>query len=298
VAPAVQRHPSRRGVVVLATLAAAAACAAWLLVPGVPRANSGRAPPDPWLQERARALVESVPRAETPRGMRRGVWLPEPGVAAAFRDPHLAMEDAYPATLDPATGAIYVPAQAGLTRLVPNSWRRTTIVFDARLPAPLGAVGLAFDPRRHRLMMLSATAGGMTVYLYTPGTGRWEAPVTLRGDEPDSLAYSPADDCFYALSRTQVARSEVYAITRIDAETGPPRWRIPVRERMGGRYDFSIGMMSWGKAQPQLAAVGSFLVIVTPSRYDTQKFVVIDPASGETIYTGPVPSPSPAGRTQ
>jgi len=75
-----------------------------------------------------------------------------------------------------------------------------------------------------------------------------------------------------------LADVDIDAITRIDAETGQPRWRIPVRERVAGRYDFSVGMMSWGKEQPQLAAVGSFLVIVTPSRYDTQMFVVIDPA--------------------
>jgi hypothetical protein len=278
-------------------LMVAAAWAAWLLAPAAPRGVGGRAQIDPWLRERAQALVESAPTVEVPRSWQRSVWLPEPGLAEILRERwrSVAMEDAHPVTLDPATGAIYAPGRGGLLRLGARSSVPTTIAWDAALPTPLAVAGLAFDRRRHRLMMAGATGGGTTVYLYTPTTGRWAAPATLPGDDAESLVYSEADDCFYALSRTRVGRAQVYAVTRIDAETGRPQWRIPVRERVAGRSDFSMGSLR--PEQPQLASVGAFLAIVTPPQYDRtaapptdrQRFVVINPATGDVVYSGPVP---------
>jgi hypothetical protein len=164
------------------------------------------------------------------------------------------------------------------------------ISFDPTLAPPSWCAGIAYDPRRQRVMMISQSGAGATAYTYTPRTAAWAVAGTL-GRAPGylSLTFSEHDDCFYALSHAWGPEGEVPAITRISPE-GKAEWRIPVLERIG------IGPGRDRNWPPQIVAAGPRLAIVTPPLPDADapeaphapRCVVVDPKTYRVEYTGPL----------
>jgi hypothetical protein len=151
---------------------------------------------------------------------------------------------------------------------------------------------IAFDNRRRRLMVLGRTdagARGTPGGFYDADTGRWSPSILPVAGPPDydSLTYSDADDCYYALGWASGAGGSVESITRI-APDGVPQWRVPVGERV--THNQRPGP-AW---RPQLAAAGKYLVVLTPPLPDPldpaapqrPRCVVIDPAANAVVYSG------------
>jgi hypothetical protein len=138
---------------------------------------------------------------------------------------------------------------------------------------------------------------GAELRLYTPDDGKRLARQTL-GTFPgyESLTWSEADDCYYALGQSYDYGGRPQAITRISAD-GVAEWRIPVPERL------MDNMRRGPSFPPQIAAAGPYLALLTaplpdpdePEAPERQRCVLIDPKTMAVVYSGPIaPHEAPA----
>jgi hypothetical protein len=152
-----------------------------------------------------------------------------------------------------------------------------------RVPRVLRTNPVAMDPRRGRLWVADWETGRL--HTCDLATGALEGRQTL-GDRPGrrAIAYSPHDDCFYAVGPAPGGRGHVMAVTRLGPD-GTPQWMIPLQESIG---DPSFA----GEAY----VAGKYLVLLTPPTRDLldpdgpphPRCVVLDPATNTVVYSGPI----------
>jgi hypothetical protein len=205
------------------------------------------------------------------------------------------------AALDPKTNAWYAvrgEAQAGI--LHPVSKRFTAFETSGSAETRSAVAGIAFDPRRRRLAMVCQnTNSGAELRLYTPDDGKRMARESL-GPYPgyESLTYSEADDCYYALGQSYDHGGRPQAVTRISPD-GVAEWRIPVTERLTASF-------RGASFPPQVVAAGPYLALLTapladpddPDVPELHRCVLLDPKTMKVLYTGPIaphdPVPAPS----
>jgi hypothetical protein len=197
------------------------------------------------------------------------------------------------AALDPKSNAWY--AVLGTLRpglLHPASKRFTPFAMTDHATTAIAVAGIAFDPGRRRLAMVCQNSKiGAELRLYTPDDGKRLARQPL-GAFPgyESLTWSEADDCYYALGQCYGPYGgRAQAITRISAD-GVTEWRIPVTERL-------TDPVRRGPAfPPQVAAAGPYVALLTaplpdpedPHAPEQPRCVLVDPKTMKVLYNGAI----------
>ena len=186
-------------------------------------------------------------------------------------------------------------------RMKPGTPRFDTTTAGQPFPRRAVVHGIAFDPRRRRLMVLAGDSTGPRSYFFSPDDDTWSVGGQLGPGRGYSVAYgsvtySDADECFYALGVAWSGTGQLQAIVKISAQ-GIAEWRIPVNERL---TDNLRRGPSW---PPQIAAAGKYLAILTPPLPDpldpdapeAPRCVLIDPKTNTVQYSGPMtPHPGEA----
>jgi hypothetical protein len=208
------------------------------------------------------------------------------------------------AALDPKSNAWYAVRggrQAGL--LHPVSKRFTAFATSGPEDTAFALPGIAFDPGRRRVAVVFQNPNiGAEIRVYTPDDGKRLARLVL-GTFPgyESLTWSEADDCYYALGQSYDYGGRPQAITRISPD-GVVQWRIPVTERL------MDNVRRGPSFPPQIVAAGPYLALLTaplpdpddPDAPEQPRCVLIDPKTMKVVYTGPMaphdaaPAPSTA----
>lgn len=162
------------------------------------------------------------------------------------------------------------------------------------LPAPssdvpyLGwATALTYDSKRNRLVM-TAFGGPGALYSYSVDDGRWSVLADLRNIDLGALTYVEPLDAFFALSDRPQEQ-----LLRFDAS---------------GQLKEKLSLSRWiPQASPlepfQLFAVGEKLGLLTTPYADLDyphlppemRFYLIEPETGDVIYSGIVAIPEPTG---
>jgi hypothetical protein len=196
------------------------------------------------------------------------------------------------AALDPKTNAWYAVrggVQPGLLHPVSN--RFTAFATSGPADATFAVPGIAFDPGRRRLAMVCQNSNiGAELRLYTPDDGKRLARRPL-GTFPgyESLTWSEADGCYYALGQSYDHGGRPQAITRISPD-GVAEWRIPVTEPL------TDNVRRGPAFPPQIAAAGPYLALLTaplpdpndPDAPEQPRCVLLDPKTMKVLYAGPI----------
>ena len=199
------------------------------------------------------------------------------------------------ATVDPTDSTIYAIESHGVVRIDPGTGKATNLELnDKDLPRISWPSGLTFDTKRRRLL-LSTHGGSGFLYAYEPATGKWSGLVDLENIDICSIAYSPKDDCIYAVLMAG-GGPHFTTLLRYSAEGDATRLIRTSRPLVS---DYYLGP----SAVPQLIPVGDLLAFLpTESRMDAvrpgpangdppprrPKCFLIDPRTGEVTYAGPI----------
>lgn len=152
--------------------------------------------------------------------------------------------------------------------------------------------GMAFDTKRDRLIM--ATLGGAgELYSYDPESRDWELLASLNNLDLQGLTYVAAEDAFYGLSKGPGGSgpdSLIPLLHRFDADG---RWtgsvsiatRLPIELEWGHQLFTvrdQVGLLTHGVVD-----------LDNPLADAASRFLLIDPGTGDIIYSGIVIAPEP-----
>jgi hypothetical protein len=159
--------------------------------------------------------------------------------------------------------------------------------------------GVAFDTKRDRLLISTCH---VSAYLYACDVtaNRWSIVRDMKRVHLIAMAYSPDEDCIYALMST-IAKSEEMRLCRLDPDGNVTKEfdiQLPIQRR---------GAESWF-TPPQLALAGHHVAVLTarPAARGGQQIamdcMIVDINNGEITFSGELPrdgevaAAAPAGK--
>ena len=176
-----------------------------------------------------------------------------------------------------SAGKYYVIADDGLQQIDPASGSVRHIPMDTALPEVSWPMGIAYDSRRDRVLLVTLGGEGF-LYGYSPARDTWSLISSMNNVDLASLVYHPVEDVLYGMG---VHHPDYGGMTlyRLNPDgSGPRSMPLPL-------YPWGVHMGS-----SELVSVGGYLVLLLkPSFFSDSegesRMYLIDPQGQQAWLT-------------